>query len=162
MKLPGGGGGCNLSADVGAITLWTAAHRVSFGRDGRPQYRLVEACDFITNLGHRDRRGRPRAELGHRGGGPDALITELGVFDFDPTGHVRVRAVWPGVSVEEVARNTGFPLPTTDPLAEAPLPPPEAIEFIRRFDPLRIHERELRPADRGRSLPIGDQAGGAS
>lgn len=152
VKLPGGGGGCNLSADAGAITLWTAAHRVVPGKDGRLLFRLVESCDFVTNMGHRDPRGRTRSELGHRGRGPDTLVTDLGLFDFDATGHVRLRARWPGVSLEDVERSTGFPLPVADEAALAPLPPPEAIEFIRQFDPLRIHERELRPADRGRTL----------
>lgn len=152
VKLPGGGGGCNLSADVGAITLWTAAHRAVIGKDGRPRFRLVETCDFITNLGHRDAQGRTRAELGHRGRGPDALVTELGIFDFDHRGHVRLRALWPGIDLTEVEQNTGFPLAVADRVTIAPLPPPEAVDFIRRFDPLRTHERELHPQDRGRTL----------
>jgi len=93
VKLPGGGGGCNLSCDVGNFTLWTPAHRSPPGKGGRRTFRLVDRCDFITNLGHRAADGRSRRELGHRGGGPDWLVTELGIFDFDAEGALRLRAI---------------------------------------------------------------------
>ena len=35
MKLPGGGGGGNLSCDASAVTLWTAAHRATMDERGR-------------------------------------------------------------------------------------------------------------------------------
>ena len=53
MKLPGGGGGGNLSCDAAHVTLWTTAHRSPEDAKGRRRFRLVEDCDFITNLGHR-------------------------------------------------------------------------------------------------------------
>ena len=34
LKLPGGGGGCNLSCDVSNFTLWTPAHRSPPGKAG--------------------------------------------------------------------------------------------------------------------------------
>jgi acyl CoA:acetate/3-ketoacid CoA transferase beta subunit len=89
LKLPGGGGGCNLSCDAAHVTLWTTAHRSPEDAKGQRRFRLVEDCDFITNLGHRTRDGRPAKELGHRGNGPQWLVTELGLFDFDA-----VRPAW--------------------------------------------------------------------
>ena len=86
MKLPGGGGGGNLSCDAAHVTLWTPAHRSPTDAKGRRRFRLVEACDFITNLGHRGCDGRPGREYGHRGDGPQWLVTELGLFDFDADG----------------------------------------------------------------------------
>ena len=76
VKLGGGGGGCNLAATIRHLTLWTTRHR-----SGRT---LVETCDFITDMGHVTPLGT-RAELGYAGGGPEWLVTELGVFDF-PAG----------------------------------------------------------------------------
>ena len=48
LKLPGGGGGGNLSCDAQRVTLWTTAHRAELdARDGGA-IRLVERCDFVT------------------------------------------------------------------------------------------------------------------
>lgn len=154
LKLPGGGGGCNLAGDAERLTLWTAAHRSTPDAAGRRRFRLVETCDFITSLGHRSADGHTRAQLGQRGQGPDWIVTELGVFDFDPSGRARLAERFPDVSVEEIRANTGFGFATRDDLAVTALPDPEAVAFIRRLDPLRIHERELRPEDRARRFEL--------
>jgi len=148
LKLPGGGGGCNLACDARHLTLWTAAHRaVSDGR-GQRRFRLVESCDFITSPGHRAADGRTRKGMGLVGNGPDWLITELGVFDFDASGHLRLREVFPDTDAELVQASTGFEFPIGEPVATTPLPPAEVCALIRSLDPLRIHERELRTEDR--------------
>jgi glutaconate CoA-transferase subunit B len=154
LKLPGGGGGCNLSCDVGRITLWTAAHRALPDPKGQRRFRLVEACDFITSLGHRSAEGKTRAELGHRGRGPDWLVTELGVFDFDESGQARLAATYPDTTVEDARASTGFEFPVRADIATAPLPTPEMVELIRALDPLRIHERELPAGERSRSFDL--------
>lgn len=154
LKLPGGGGGCNLSCDAERVSLWTAAHRAPPDGDGRRRFRLVESCDFITSLGHRGEDGRTRTELGHRGRGPDCIVTELGVFDFDESGHARLAAVYPDIGVEEVRRNTGFELPIREDLAIVPMPTNEMATLIRSLDPLRIHERELKADERARRFRL--------
>ena len=154
VKLPGGGGGCNLSCDVGHLTLWTAAHRAQPQRDGSRRYRLVEQCDFITNLGHRTSSGEPRRTLSHRGLGPDALVTDLGVLDFDDDGAMRLRAVYPDVSVDEVLASTGFALSVADVLDPMPLPDRHDVAIIRALDPLGVHLHELQPADRVRRFAL--------
>ena len=154
LKLPGGGGGCNLSCDVDRITIWTGAHRAITDHNGRRRFRLVDHCDFITSVGHRTSDGKTRAEMGYRGAGPDALITELGVFDFDAGGHVRLKAVYPDTTVDIVCENTDFDVPLSQELATIPLPSPEMIEFIRAFDPLKIHERELKPQESARRFSL--------
>jgi glutaconate CoA-transferase subunit B len=150
MKLPGGGGGCNLSCDVEHITLWTTGHRSSPDAKGQRRFRLVESCDFITNLGHRGVDGRDRQALGHRGEGPQWIVTDLGLFDFDREGHARLRAVYPGVSVTEVQDNTGFELRLAERVETVAPPDSETIALIRRLDPLRVHEQEIRAEDRNR------------
>lgn len=147
MKLPGGGGGCNLSCDAHHLTLWTAGHHAPPDAAGRRRFRLVGECDFITSLGHRDADGRGRRELGHRGGGPQWIVTDMGLFDFDMDGHARLCAVRPDLSVEDVRDNTGFELRTAPIVKPLPLPEPDVIDLIRRFDPLKAHEREIRAED---------------
>jgi glutaconate CoA-transferase subunit B len=150
LKLPGGGGGCNLSCDVGHFTLWTTGHRCPPGKDGQRHFRLVERCDFVTSLGQRTSDGRTRRELGHRGGGPDKVLTELGLFDFDEEGHLRLCGLYPDVTLAEVAENTGFALRVAPDLATLPLPDAQAVALLRRLDPLQVHAKELRGPERER------------
>ena len=154
LKLPGGGGGCNLSCDVENITIWTAAHRAPPDDKGRRRYRLVDSCDFITSVGHRTADGSPRAEMPYCGNGPDCIVTDLGVFDFDETGLARLRAVYPDTDAELIRDHTGFEFPVSAALSVADLPTPEMIEFIRTMDPMNIHQRELRHSDRTRVFEL--------
>lgn len=144
VKLGGGGGGCNLAATIAHLSLWTTRHR-----SGRT---LVERCDFITDMGHRTGEGT-RAELGFTGGGPEWLVTELGVFDYDEQGRTRLRQVFPDVSVEEVVAATGFELRLAADLH--PVPPPSAAEIaaLRAVDPLGVRRLEFAPPELERSFP---------
>lgn len=150
MKLPGGGGGCNLSCDVDQVTLWTTGHRTTPDAAGRRRFRLVDQCDFVTNLGHRGADGRHRQSFGHRGRGPQWIVTDLGVFDFDADGHARLRAIHPDVSIDEVGAHTGFTLRLADKVERVPLPDRDTITLIRQLDPLHVHEHEIRSDDRER------------
>jgi glutaconate CoA-transferase subunit B len=154
LKLPGGGGGCNLSCDATQITLWTTAHRSPKDAAGRRRFRLVKDCDFITNLGHRTRDGRGSRDLGHRGGGPQWLVTELGLFDFDADGHMRLRALYPDTSVDDVLENTGFKPAFAAEIDTIPTLDWPVVELIRRLDPLKVHEKEIRAEDRGRGFEV--------
>jgi glutaconate CoA-transferase subunit B len=162
MKLPGGGGGGNLSCDAQHVTLWTPAHRAPPDARGRRRFRLVERCDFITNLGHRDSEGRARSALGHRGAGPDALVTELGLFDFDSDGHMRLTARHPDVSIDEIIESTGFEPRMSANIDLTPAPDRDVVEIIRALDPLRVHEREIRPEDRARRFELACSEKGAA
>lgn len=154
MKLPGGGGGGNLSCDATRITLWTAAHRLPSDTQGRRRFRLVEECDFVTSLGHRTKDGRARRDLGHLGHGPQWLVTDLGLFDFDAEGHMRLRAVYPDVSIEDVFDNTGFVPHLADVIETLPAPTRSIVELVRTLDPLGIHRREIRADDAGRLFDL--------
>jgi glutaconate CoA-transferase subunit B len=133
VKLGGGGGGCNLSATVGELTLWTTRHR-----SGRV---FVEACDFVTDLGHRTALGT-RAEMGLAGGGPRALVSELGVFDF-PAGRIRLRERFADVAVDEVVAATGFELDVADDVRTVALPRDEELAVLRSVDRLGVRRTEF-------------------
>jgi glutaconate CoA-transferase, subunit B len=136
IKLGGGGGGCNISATIGTLTLWTTRHR-----SGRT---LVPQVDFLTDLGHVTPAGS-RAELGYTGGGPQWLVTELGIFDYAPGGHARLRGLFPDVTVEDVEVATRFPLHVE--IEDGLLYPPTAAELaaVRAVDPLGVRRLEFGP-----------------
>jgi glutaconate CoA-transferase subunit B len=144
VKLGGGGGGCNLSATIRTLTIWTTRHR-----SGRT---LVDACDFITDMGHSP-AGRRSASAGTgTGSGPEWMVTELGVFDFDADGHARLVAMYPDVDVDTVSAATGFPLRSADRI-ETVTPPTEAeIALVRRIDPLGVRRSEFGPKELGRTF----------
>ena len=161
VKLPGGGGGCNLSCDAQRVTLWTTGHRCPPDTNGRRRYRLVERCDFVTSFGHRTADGRSREELGARGGGPQWLVTDLGVFDFDATGSLRLRELYPDTTLDDIEQNTEFAPAIADDLRTMPLPGADIVALIRGLDPLEIHRKELRPGDLVREFALTGHAVGA-
>ena len=142
VKMGGGGGGCNISATIGRLTLWTTSHRT-----GRC---LVEECDFITDIGHRTPEGT-RADLGYAGGGPETLITELGVFDF-PDGRARLRQLFPDVTLDDVVAATGFDLPVVSDLRVVEAPSREQVDLVRAIDPLGVRRLEFRPSELERTF----------
>lgn len=150
VKVGGGGGGCNLAATVGHLSLWTTRHR-----SGRA---LVGACDFITDMGHRTPAGA-RAELGYTGGGPEWLVTELGVFDFDGDGHARLRRLFPDVSLDDVETATGFELRVAGDLGAVPPPSPAEIAALRAVDPLGVRRSEFSASELERRFTHGAGAG---
>ena len=150
VKLGGGGGGCNLAATIGHLSLWTTRHR-----SGRT---LVEQCDFVTDMGHRTPAGS-RAELGFTGGGPEWLVTELGVFDFDEHGLARLRQVFPDVSVDAVRAVTGFELQVAPDLQPVPLPSAAEIAALRAVDPLGVRRSEFAPQELRRTFSHGPSVG---
>jgi glutaconate CoA-transferase subunit B len=148
VKLGGGGGGANISATIGALTLWTTRHR-----SGRT---LVPRLDFLTDLGHLTPEGS-RSELGYTGGGPQWLITELGVFGYGPDGHARLRAMWPDVTMDDVRDATGFELRVD--LTHGLLHPPSSAELaaVRAVDRLGVRRSEFAPAELERHFHPAEQ-----
>jgi len=145
VKLGGGGGGCNLSATIGHLTVWTTRHR-----SGRT---LVRDCDFVTDMGHRTRLGT-RAELGFTGGGPQWLVTELGVFDYTG-GQARLVQVFPDVSVAEVRDATGFDLQVAGDLRTVPPPSASELAAVRSVDPLGVRTSEFSAKELTRTFDAG-------
>jgi glutaconate CoA-transferase, subunit B len=143
VKLGGGGGGCNISATIGRLTLWATRHG-----SGRT---LVEACDFITDLGHRTPAGDRKA-LGCTGSGPQWLVTELGVLDFDSDGRARLRELFPDVTVAQVRAATGFELRVAPDLRAVAPPGASELAVLRSIDPLGVRRSEFGPADLARTF----------
>jgi glutaconate CoA-transferase subunit B len=124
-RLPGSGGACDLASLANRhIIIMTHQKR-----------RFVPQVDYITSPGYgdgdnwRERVGLPR-------GGPSAVITTLGVLRFHPdTKEMVLAAVHPGVTVEHVLANTGWPLLVAGAVTTTPAPTAGELAIIRRFDP---------------------------
>jgi glutaconate CoA-transferase subunit B len=80
------------------------------------------------------------------------VITDLCVMDFGGPGHqIRLRSLHPGITVEQVQQNTGFPVFVPEDVITTPAPTAEQLEIIRRMDPHNLRARELKdnpPGDR--------------
>jgi glutaconate CoA-transferase subunit B len=122
VRLPGSGGG----NDVGSFCWRTIA---IMQHDTR---RFVEKCDFITTPGYLTGFGA-REEAGlPPGTGPLAVITGLGRMGYDPsTCRMRLDALAPGVTVEQVQASTGFELLLSDEIEEIYPPDKEELRLLR-------------------------------
>lgn len=130
VRLPGSGG-----ANDGGSLCWRTMIIMNHERR-----RFVERCDYITTPGYLDGPGsRERAGL-PPGCGPYRVFTNLGVLDFEEkTKRMRLIAVNPGCTVEDVIRNTGFELLLADEIKEVEPPTAEELRILREeVDPLRI------------------------
>jgi glutaconate CoA-transferase, subunit B len=123
VRLPGSGG----ANDVGSHCWRTIA---IMRHDSR---RFVEHVDFITTPGYiggpgeRERAGLPR------GTGPYRVVSDLAVLGFHPESkRMLLLETQPGVSVDEVRRNTGFELLLADAISTNPPPTSEELRILRQ------------------------------
>lgn len=92
-----------LAGSGGAADIASFAHRLIVVMPQDPT-RFPAAVDFVTSPGHPPRGRRPD------GRGPAAVVTDLALLDFDDEGEMRLRAVYPGVTVGDVEAACGWPL----------------------------------------------------
>jgi glutaconate CoA-transferase subunit B len=105
-RLPGAGGAPEIAGSCGEVVV-TVAHS--------PRT-LVERLDFVTTVGYGDGPGA-RERLGLRGGGPTAVITDLGVLEPDgATCELVLRQIHEGVTAEQARAATGWELAVADEL----------------------------------------------
>jgi glutaconate CoA-transferase subunit B len=135
VRLPGGGGMADLGCMIPRIYLWSTTH------DRRT---FVDRLDFRSGMGWGD-GGDDRERLGLPGG-PQACVTNLCVFDFEPTTKaMRLASVHPGVCVDDVRAATGFEVVVPD--GEVPVtaaPEAEELRLLREeVDPTGARRREF-------------------
>jgi glutaconate CoA-transferase subunit B len=101
---------------------------------------VVERVDFISGVGYTPER---QQWLGSHGA-PTCLVTDLGVFGWDPaTGQMVPRTLHPGVSAGTVQERTGFVLDVPSSLPVTPPPTAEEIAIIHAADPLEVRKLEF-------------------
>jgi len=124
-RLPGSGGACDLAC-LGKRHIIVMNHQ---------KRRFMPRVDYITSPGFGNGSGW-RAQVGLPRGGPSAVITTLGVLRFDAGScEMILSSTHPGVTVEQVSQNTGWPLKIADDLTVTPAPTAMELEMIRKFDP---------------------------
>ncbi len=105
---------------------------------------LVEKVDFISAAGYLG-GGSEREDMGLTGG-PQLVVTNLAVLDFEPDSkRMRLQSVHPGTTAEEVQEATGFELVTPESVPETAPPSVEQVRLIREdIDPDGMRKREFR------------------
>ncbi len=125
-RLPGTGGGNDISSLTNMIVAMKHEKR-----------RFVEKVDFITSPGF-IRGKNSRAESGLPEGGMFRVITELAVFSFDDNSReMKVMALNPGVSKENLQDNTGFDLIFDASVGVTEPPSSQELTVLRGLDPDR-------------------------
>ena len=111
--------------------------------------RFVERVDFITSPGYLS-GPESRREAGLVRNLPVAVVTDLALLGFDEdTGRLRLDALQPGVSEEQVQANTGFELLISETIAELPPPTEQELTELRWLrDGNRSQTPEMREVTR--------------
>lgn len=129
-RLPGPGGANDIASLCNQTVIVTNHER----------RRFVERVDFITSPGYLT-GGRSRRVSGLLHGGPRWVVTDLALMDFEEETHrMRLRALQPGVTVDDVVAATGFELLVAEDLATLdPVTEPE-LTLLRRLNGVTEHE----------------------
>lgn len=123
IRLPGSGGAADFASLAQRLVVIMPHER----------RRFVERVDYITSPGYGD-GGTWREDVGLPGGGPQAVITTLGVVRFDASGDAYLDTYHPFSSVEEIRRETGWDLALGPDLRETPPPSEAELGVLRRYD----------------------------
>jgi glutaconate CoA-transferase, subunit B len=120
--------------------LW-GCKRLNYHIRRHTRHAFVERVDFICGAGFDSKASSNSFKRAI----PGLVISDLGVFDFDPaTGLMRIHSLHPGVALEHVRKMTGFAWP--DPVGDVPTTPPptdEELHVIRNvIDPLGLRRLE--------------------
>lgn len=117
VRLPGSGGACEIAINARQIFMIMRLKKRAF----------VEKLDFMTSPGHLD-GGSARQHLGLPGSGPQLVITDRALFDFDNEDHeMTLIEVAPGETAVTIQADVSWPLRISPNLKE--MTPPTAVEF---------------------------------
>ncbi len=129
VRLPGSGGSMEISAWANRCYILTPHQK----------RRFPEKVDFRTSAGFLSGRAeREAANL--RGGGPQAVVTDLGIMEPDENGELTLTALHPGCTVEQAKANTGWDLKVAAQLRLTDPPSEEELRILRlELDPDGIY-----------------------
>jgi glutaconate CoA-transferase subunit B len=129
VRLPGSGGSKEIAAWANRCYIMTPHQK----------RRFPEKCDFRTSAGFLGGRAE-RQELGLRGGGPQAVVTDIGFLEPDENGELILTALHPGRTIEEALANTGWNLKVAAKLRYTEPPSEEELRILREdLDPQGIY-----------------------
>jgi acyl CoA:acetate/3-ketoacid CoA transferase beta subunit len=104
---------------------------------------FVETVDCVSGVGYdRAAAAGPSATRFHE---IRVVVSNKAVLDFATPDHsMRIRSLHPGVTVDEVVENTGFPLVVPDDVPTTRLPTTEDLQIIREvLDPENLRNAEV-------------------
>jgi glutaconate CoA-transferase subunit B len=128
-RLPGSGGSMEIAAWANRCYIITPHQK----------RRFPARVDFRTSAGFLGGR-EERLKAGVRGGGPQAVVTNLGILEPDECGEMVLTALHPGAAVEQARENTGWALKVAANLrTTAPLDPQELRILREELDPQGIY-----------------------
>lgn len=129
VRLPGSGGSKEIAAWASRCILLTPHQK----------RRFPEKVDFQTSSGFLNGRAE-REAVGLRGGGPQAVVTDLGILEPDATGELILTRLHPGTSAEQARANTGWDLQILQPLLVTEPPTDLELHILRvELDPSGIY-----------------------
>jgi len=129
VRLPGSGGSMEISAWANRCYIMTPHQK----------RRFPARVDFQTSAGFLSGKGE-RQQAGVRGGGPQAVVTHLGILTPDESGELILSALHPGATVQQAQENTGWPLRVAADLSRTEPPTEEELRILREeLDPGKIY-----------------------
>jgi glutaconate CoA-transferase, subunit B len=125
-RLPGSGGACEIATNAQRTFMIMRLKRRAF----------VEKLDFVTSPGHLT-GGDSRIRLGLPGGGPEIVITDMAILNFDNAEReMQLSALYPGITEKNVQDEVGWPLRLAAKIEEVSAPSAEELRLIREeLDP---------------------------
>lgn len=120
-RLPGSGGACEIAINAQRTFMIMRLKRRAF----------VDKLDFLTSPGHLT-GGDSRTRLGLPGGGPELVITDKAILNFDnPEREMQLSELYPGVTVKDVQSEVGWELRLAATIGETAGPTVEELHLIR-------------------------------
>jgi glutaconate CoA-transferase subunit B len=121
VRLPGSGGACEIAINAQRVFIIMPVKKRGF----------VPKLDFFTSPGHLG-GGQARSEQGMPGVGPQLVVTDKALFDFPAPEHeMRLQALYPGVTLEEVRAEIGWEVRQAEQLAEILPPTEDELRLLR-------------------------------
>ena len=129
-RLPGSGGACEIAINARRLFYIMRLKKRAF----------VERIDFVTSPGHLG-GGQSRATAGIPGDGPQLVITDMALLDFGaPEREMQVVSLHPGVTLDQVRAEVGWPVRAAAELASTPAPTAEELRLVREvLDPQAMY-----------------------
>jgi glutaconate CoA-transferase subunit B len=120
-RLPGSGGACEIAINAQRTFMIMRLKRRAF----------VDKLDFRTSPGHLT-GGDSRVRLGLPGGGPELVITDRAILNFDnPQREMQLSELYPGTTAKDVQAEVGWRLRLAATIGETAAPTAEELRLIR-------------------------------
>ncbi|MEO0067623.1 MAG: CoA-transferase [candidate division WOR-3 bacterium] len=128
VRLPGSGGANDVGSHCWKNIIIIRQHDT---RRFVPKVDFLTTPGYLTGPGAREKAGLPPNT------GPYRVVTSLALMDFEPESkRMRLIGLNPGVTVDQVLKNTGFELLVADRLVTNPEPTDEQLRLLREeIDP---------------------------